>query len=413
MSRVEMDQDDLTAAADPSDPAPPSVQAESSGRTGALYRRFVGPLLLQDEGTDAEQLSRATLSVLAQASLRRHWPLVSGTLEGLAGELQRRDPRLQQTLFGCRFANPLGLAAGFDKNGVAAGLWDRFGFGFAELGTITWQAQPGNPRPRLFRLAAERAALNRMGFNNEGARGVKRILEQQLLPPPGQRPAVLGLNFGKSRLTSLDLAPDDYASSLELLAPLADYAVVNVSSPNTPGLRDLQEESLLRRLVERLRRLPACPPLLVKIAPDLEDDAIDAIARLAYEEGLAGIIAVNTSQDRLGLADRRLAATGRTLAEEAGGLSGRPLRGRALEVLRRLRATAGPALPLIGVGGIDSAPIAWERITAGASLVQVYTGWIYEGPELVPRILEGLIQQLDRHGLRTLAEAVGSGLPWR
>lgn len=402
-----MDQDDPTATAAPQ--APP----EPSGRTAALYRRFVEPLLRQDDGTDAEQLSRATLSALAQLSPRRDWPLVRGTLEGLAGELQRRDPRLQQTLFGCRFANPLGLAAGFDKNGVAAGIWDRFGFGFAELGTITWHPQPGNPRPRLFRLAAERAALNRMGFNNEGARAVKRILEQQALPPPGQRPAVLGLNFGKSRLASLELAPDDYASSLELLASLADYAVVNVSSPNTPGLRDLQEESQLRRLVERLRRLPACPPLLVKIAPDLEDDAIDAIARLAYEEGLAGIIAVNTSQDRLGLGERVLAATGLTLAEEAGGLSGRPLRARALEVLRRLRATAGPALPLIGVGGIDSAPIAWERITAGASLVQIYTGWIYEGPELVPRILEGLIQQLDRHGLRTIAEAVGSGLAWR
>jgi len=402
-----MDQDDLTAAADS------QASPEPSGRIGVLYRRFVEPLLRQDDGTDAEQLSQATLSALAQVSPRRNWPLMRGTLEGLAGELQRRDPRLQQTLFGCRFANPLGLAAGFDKNGVAAGLWDRFGFGFAELGTITWQAQAGNPRPRLFRLAAERAALNRMGFNNEGARAVKRILEKQALPPPGQRPAVLGLNFGKSRLTSLELAPDDYASSLELLASLADYAVVNVSSPNTPGLRDLQEESQLRRLVERLRRLPACPPLLVKIAPDLEDDAIDAIARLAYEEGLAGIIAVNTSQDRFGLGERLIAATGRSLAEEAGGLSGRPLRARALEVLRRLRATAGPALPLIGVGGIDSAPIAWERITAGASLVQIYTGWIYEGPELVPRILEGLIQQLDRHGLRTLTEAVGSGLPWR
>ncbi|MCX5948082.1 MAG: quinone-dependent dihydroorotate dehydrogenase [Cyanobacteria bacterium] len=408
MSRVEMDQDDLTVAAADFQ-APP----EPSGRIGVLYRRFVEPLLRQDDGTDAEQLSQATLSALGQVSPRRNWPLMRGTLEGLAGELQRRDPRLQQTLFGCRFANPLGLAAGFDKNGVAAGIWDRFGFGFAELGTITWQAQAGNPRPRLFRLAAERAALNRMGFNNEGARAVKRILEKQALPPPGQRPAVLGLNFGKSRLTSLELAPDDYASSLELLASLADYAVVNVSSPNTPGLRDLQEESQLRRLVERLRRLPACPPLLVKIAPDLEDDAIDAIARLAYEEGLAGIIAVNTSQERFGLGERLIAATGRSLAEEAGGLSGRPLRARALEVLRRLRATAGPALPLIGVGGIDSAPIAWERITAGASLVQIYTGWIYEGPELVPRILEGLIQQLDRHGLRTLTEAVGSGLPWR
>jgi dihydroorotate dehydrogenase len=370
-------------------------------------------LLRTDEGADAEQLSRISLGILGETALRRDWPVVRDALQGLALELQRRDPRLQQTLFGCRFANPVGLAAGFDKNGVAAALWDRFGFGFAELGTVTWEAQPGNPRPRLFRLAAERAALNRMGFNNEGARAVRRILERQKLPPPGQRPAVLGLNLGKSRLTSLQLAPDDYASSLELLAPLADYAVVNVSSPNTPGLRELQEESQLRRLVERLRRLPACPPLLVKIAPDLEDDAIDAIARLAYEEGLAGVIAVNTSQDRLGLGQRRLAATGRLLEEEAGGLSGRPLRQRALEVLRRLRATAGPALPLVGVGGIDGPQAAWERITAGASLVQIYTGWIYEGPILVPEILEGLVQQLERHGLATLAEAVGSGLPWR
>jgi dihydroorotate dehydrogenase len=242
---------------------------------------------------------------------------------------------------------------------------------------------------------------------------MRRTLERQQLPPPGRRPAVLGLNLGKSRLTPLDRASEDYAASLTLLAPLADYAVVNVSSPNTPGLRDLQEESLLRRLVERLRRLPACPPLLVKIAPDLEDDAIDAIARLAYEEGLAGVIAVNTSRDRLGLEKRVVARSGRSLTEEEGGLSGRPLRARALAVLRRLRATAGPALPLIGVGGIDSAEVAWERIAAGASLVQIYTGWIYEGPTLVPRILRGLSEQLDRQGLATLSEAVGCGQPWR
>jgi dihydroorotate dehydrogenase len=189
--------------------------------------------------------------------------------------------------------------------------------------------------------------------------------------------------------------------------------VINVSSPNTPGLRELQDERQLRRLVERLRRLPACPPLLVKIAPDLEDEAIDAIARLAYEEGLAGLIAVNTSLNRLGLEQRRLPQTGRSLAEEAGGLSGAPLRARALEVIRRLRVTAGPGLPLIGVGGIDSAEAAWERISAGASLIQLYTGWIYEGPELVPAILEGLSAQLDRHGFRQISEAVGSGAPWR
>ena len=393
----------------PSHPA----EGKAPGGTEALYRRFVGPLLTRDDGADAERLSRLTLTTLAQVALRRNWPLVRGTLEGLGAELQRRDPRLEQTLFGCRFPNPVGLAAGFDKNGVAAAVWDRFGFGFAELGTVTWYRQSGNPRPRLFRLATERAALNRMGFNNDGAEAMRRCLERQSLPPAGQRPAVLGINLGKSKLTSLERAPDDYASSLELLAPLADYAVVNVSSPNTPGLRDLQDETLLRRLVERLRRLPGCPPLLVKIAPDLEDDAIDAIARLAYEEGLAGVIAVNTSLDRLGLAERRLIQTGRLLAEEAGGLSGRPLRRRALEVLRRLRATAGPALPLIGVGGIDSPETAWERITAGASLVQLYTGWIYEGPDLVPAILEGLGRQIQLHGLASITDAVGTGLPWR
>jgi dihydroorotate dehydrogenase len=224
---------------------------------------------------------------------------------------------------------------------------------------------------------------------------------------------VLGINFGKSKLTPLEQAPDDYADSLECLAPWADYAVINVSSPNTPGLRDLQDSSQLRRLVERLRRLPSCPPLLVKIAPDLEDDAIDGIARLAYEEGLAGVIAVNTSLNRLGLDQRLIAQTGRTLAEEAGGLSGDPLRYRALEVIRRLRASAGPALPLIGVGGISSAEAAWERITAGASLVQLYTGWIFEGPDLVPRILEGLISQMDLHGFTHLTEAIGSGATWK
>jgi len=384
-----------------------------SDATAALYGRLLGPLLSQDEGADAEQLSQLALTALAQASLRRDWPLVQGALAGLASELRRSDPRLEQSLFGCRFANPVGLAAGFDKNGVAAGIWHQFGFGFAELGTITWHAQPGNPRPRLFRLAAEQAALNRMGFNNLGAKACSRLLERQRLQPPGQRPAVLGINLGKSKLTALEQAPDDYAASLEQLAPLADYAVINVSSPNTPGLRDLQDEVLLRRLVERLRRLPGCPPLLVKIAPDLEDDAIDAIARLAYQEGLAGVIAVNTSLDRLGLGQRRLSSTGRTLAEEAGGLSGAPLRHRALEVLRRLRATAGPALPLIGVGGIDSAEAAWERISAGASLVQVYTGWIYRGPALVPAILDGLSLQLERHGLGHIGEAVGTGLVWR
>ena len=390
------------------EPSPAKVYS-----TGELYRRWLGPILANDQGLDPEQLTQAALSALSQTSLRRDWPGVSAVLAAIALDLQRHDLRLEQVLFGCRFRNPVGLAAGFDKNGVAASIWERFGFGFAELGTVTWHGQTGNPRPRLFRLAAEQAALNRMGFNNNGAEVMRRTLEKQALPSPGQRPAVLGLNLGKSRITPLEQAPDDYALSLELLAPLADYAVINVSSPNTPGLRDLQDANQLRRLVERLRRLQGCPPLLVKIAPDLEDDAIDGLARLAYEEGLAGVIAVNTSLDRFGLDGRVLPKTGRTLAEEAGGLSGAPLRQRALEVLRRLRATAGPALPLIGVGGIDSPEAAWERISAGASLVQLYTGWIFKGPDLVPNILDGLIGQLDRHGFRHVSEAVGSGVPWQ
>ena len=380
---------------------------------GSLFRRWLAPVLANDEGLDPEQLSQAALNALAQASQRRDWPGVSAMLASVANDLQRRDLRLEQVLFGCRFSNPIGLAAGFDKNGVAAGIWDRFGFGFAELGTVTWHGQSGNPRPRLFRLAAEQAALNRMGFNNKGAEEMRRTLERQALAQPGQRPAVIGINLGKSRITSLELAPDDYASSLELLAPLADYAVINVSSPNTPGLRDLQDPNQLRRLVERLRRLPGCPPLLVKIAPDLEDEAIDGLARLAYEEGLAGVIAVNTSLDRLGLDQRVLAQTGRSLGQEAGGMSGAPLRDRALEVIRRLRITAGPSLPLIGVGGIDSPQAAWERITAGASLVQLYTGWIFKGPDLVPLVLEGLTNQLDRNGFSHITEAVGSGVPWQ
>lgn len=390
---------------------------ESSGSldvaTGGFYNALFGGLLSQDEGLDAEFLSQSVLATLGIVSRHRDWPGFSIALKAVAKDLQRRDPRLQQTLFGCSFSNPIGLAAGFDKNGVAAGIWDCFGFGFVELGTVTWHSQKGNPKPRLFRLAAEQAALNRMGFNNNGALAMHRTLSRQALPVPGRRPVVIGLNFGKSKVTSLEDAPDDYAMSLENLAPLADYAVINVSSPNTPGLRDLQDEAQLRRLVSRLRELQSCPPVLVKIAPDLDDESVDGVGRLAYEEGLAGVIAVNTSLDRFGLETRWLPQTGRTLGQEAGGLSGLPLRRRALEVLRRLRATAGPALPLIGVGGIDSAEAAWERITAGACLLQIYTGWIFKGPGLVPTILEGLLSQLDLHGFDNISDAVGSGVPWK
>jgi dihydroorotate dehydrogenase len=369
--------------------------------------------LARDTGVDAELLSELSLFALAQASRWRQLPPLRSSLNAIGQLLQRRDRRLEQTLFGCCFANPVGLAAGFDKNAVAAGLWHQFGFGFAELGSVTALAQPGNPRPRLFRLAAEQAALNRMGFNNRGATAVRGILEAQQLPPPGQRPLVLGLNIGKSKLAPLDQAAADYSACLAELVPLADYVVINVSSPNTPGLRQLQDATLLSQLLQELQAQSACPPLMVKIAPDLEDGAIDAVAKLALDLGLAAVIATNTSLDRLGLGERRLAQTGLSLAQEAGGLSGAPLRPRALAVLRRLRATAGPQLPLIGVGGIDSPEAAWERLAAGACLLQLYTGWIYQGPQLVPRILDGLLAQLQLHGLPNLAAAVGSELPWQ
>ncbi len=380
--------------------------------TGNVYQFFLKPILSNDEGIDAEQLTEIALASLGQLSLRRNWPDAQWLLQKLTKELQRTDIRLEQKLFGSNFINPIGLAAGFDKNGVGAGIWNYFGFGFAELGTVTWHPQKGNTRPRLFRLAAEQAALNRMGFNNDGAEKMLRTLERQQLKQPGQRSEVIGLNLGKSKITSIEKAPSDYAASLELLSPLADYAVINVSSPNTPQLRDLQSPENLRQLIKRLKELPNCPPLLVKIAPDLKNEAIAELADVAIEEGLSGLIAVNTSLDRLGLENRVLTYSGIPLEREAGGLSGAPLRSRAIEVIRQLHKRTGSHLPLIGVGGIGSPQDAWERITAGASLVQIYTGWIFQGPNLVPLILEGLLSQLEKHGFHNISQAIGSDAPW-
>ena len=236
-------------------------------------------------------------------------------------------------------------------------------------------------------------------------------LEKQSLPAMKDRRGILGINFGKSKIVSLADAPDDYALSLEKLACLADYAVINISSPNTPGLRELQETKNLSRLIDRLKNLKVCPPLLIKIAPDLTNSEIDKLAQLAIEKNLAGIIAVNTSINRLGLEKRILPQSGLPLQEESGGISGSPLRSRALEVIRRLHQN-NMNLPLIGVGGINSPEAAWERITAGAALVQIYTGWIFDGPSLIPKILEGLICQMERHGFRNISEAIGTEAPW-
>ena len=377
-----------------------------------LYQILLGNLLSQDEGIDAEILSNSALHAIQFASLNRNFPIFSNILSKASNDFQRNNTSLKQVLFGSQFKNPLGLAAGFDKNGVGAGLWSYLGFGFAELGTITWHAQKGNPKPRLFRIAKEKAALNRMGFNNEGAEKFLQTIEKQKIPAPGARSCVLGINLGKSKITPLQEAHKDYALSLELLAPISDYAVINVSSPNTPGLRSLQGTKQIKKLISTLKDLPNCPPLLVKIAPDLSNEAIDEIARVAMENGIDGIIAINTSLDRFDLKNLKI-KTGNTLGQENGGLSGLPLQKRGLEVIRRLRRSTDNDLPLIGVGGIHSARAAWERITAGASLVQIYTGWIFEGPNLVPDILDGLIQQMEKHGFRNIKEAIGSEEPWK
>ncbi len=384
----------------------------SNNKKNDLYNILLGQLLSQDEGIDAEILTNSALNAIKLASLNRNFPIISNILLKASNDFQRNSSSLNQIVFGSHFKNPLGLAAGFDKNGVGAGLWNYFGFGFAELGTITWHAQKGNPKPRLFRIAQEKAALNRMGFNNEGAEKFLKTLEKQQIPAPGNRPCVLGINLGKSKITPLDEAHKDYSLSLRLLAPLADYAVINVSSPNTPGLRSLQGTQQIKKLITTLKDISNCPPLLIKIAPDLSNEEIDEILRVAMENGIDGIIAINTSLNRFDLKNLRI-KTGNTLGQEKGGLSGLPLQQRGLEVIRRLRSGTNNDLPLIGVGGISSARAAWERIAAGASLVQVYTGWIFEGPNLVPDILDGLTLQMEKHGFRNIKEVIGSEEPWK
>jgi dihydroorotate dehydrogenase len=309
--------------------------------------------------------------------------------------LSPRDPILASTVFGVRFAAPLGLAAGFDKNGTGLAVWGALGFGYAEVGTVTAYAQPGNPRPRLFRLPADRALLNRMGFNNDGAAQLALRLARHHPDVP------IGVNIGKSKITPAVRAAEDYLASARLVGPLADFLVVNVSSPNTPGLRDLQAVDSLRPILTAVRDATTTP-VLVKIAPDLKDEDIDAIADLAVDLGLAGIVATNTTISRAGLATEGVDDLG------SGGVSGSPLADRSLEVLRRLYARVGGRLALISVGGIETAEDAWQRIVAGASLLQGYTGFIYGGGLWAKRIHDGIAARLHEGGFSTLADAVGS-----
>jgi dihydroorotate dehydrogenase len=311
--------------------------------------------------------------------------------------LAPRDPLLASTVFGVRFPGPLGLAAGFDKDGTGLHTWGALGFGFAEVGTVTAHQQPGNPRPRLFRLQADRALLNRMGFNNHGANQLAVRLRRTRADVP------VGVNIGKSKITPTEQAADDYRTSARLVGSLADFIVVNVSSPNTPGLRDLQAVHSLREILAGVQA-ETTTPVLVKIAPDLSDHEVDDIADLAVELGLAGIVATNTTISRDGLATPGVDALG------PGGVSGHPVAKRSLEVLARLYARVGGRLALISVGGIESADDAWQRITAGANLLQGYTGFVYGGGTWAKDIHDGIAKRLREGGFGSLADAVGSAV---
>ena len=385
---------------------------DQKGIFNNIYKNLVTPILKKDTGIDAEYLTNFSLSLLTFSSNNRNWPLISRVIKILNQEFCVVDKRLHQKICGIDFCNPVGLAAGFDKNGNAANIWKDFGFGFAELGTVTKFAQSGNPKPRLFRLAKEQAALNRMGFNNNGAENlVKNFLKQNVDLKKHRKNNCLGINFGKSKITSLSKATEDYLTSLKLLIPYCDYAVINVSSPNTEGLRKLQDPILLKELLREVKNLDNCPPLFVKIAPDLSYKDIEDICQLILDENIDGIIATNTSLDRLGFEQRKIKQTGLLLSEENGGLSGKPLQRKANQIISQIH-NIDNNINLIGVGGIDSPKSAWERICSGASLVQIYTGWIYKGPQLVPNILNGIIKQINIHQLSNVREAIGSNLEW-
>lgn len=359
---------------------------------GSLYRSALRPALFS---LDAERAHELTLDALALA--QRYAPL-RGALRAAFGV--EDDGSLAVELFGRRFPTPFGVAAGLDKGAVAYNALGALGFSFVEVGTVTEHPQPGNPRPRLFRLPADGAVINRMGFNNPGCEAASRALAAH--PPDG---VIVGVNLGKSKVTPLVDAPSDYAASARALAPYADYAVINVSSPNTPGLRSLQSVDALVGIVRAVR--PALSdrgvPLLVKIAPDLADEDIDAVVDLALAEGLAGLVATNTTLRRDGL--RTPAEVVRSLGD--GGLSGEPLRSRSREVVARIFSRAGRSLPVIGVGGVSSADDAWDMVEAGASLVQVYTGFIYRGPTMASELTEGMRARLRSSGAGSLSAVVG------
>ena len=361
-----------------------------------LYRSLLRPLLFRLPPETAHDLALSSLSFSPKFTQK------------LLAERYQRSPFGILRRFGLTFSNPVGLAAGFDKNGIALESLAALGFGFIEAGTVTYYAQPGNERPRLFRLPLDRALINRAGFNNLGAAAfVERVKQTRI-------DCVLGVSIGKSREVALEDAVADYLKSFEVVYPVADYVAINVSSPNTPGLRELQNTDQLEQLLGALQqrndelaqradgRGPL--PLLVKLAPDLDDAALQDIVRVVLKHKVAGLIATNTTVARDSLRTNRaeVAACGE------GGLSGAPLLRRATQMIAKLHTMTDGSLPLIGVGGIFTAEDAWEMISAGASLLQIYTGFIYEGPGIAARINDGLRRIVSSQGFVSFDEAVGS-----
>lgn len=363
-----------------------------------LYRSLLRRLLFRLPPETAHELA---LKTLASAPRLSKFFAGSSANEIPFGKLER---------FGLNFSNPVGLAAGFDKDGIALSGLAALGFGFIEAGTVTFHPQPGNERPRLFRLPEDQALINRAGFNNKGA----AVLAQRVATAGRQRGEyVLGVSIGKSKVARLDEAIEDYLQSFTIVYPVADYVAVNVSSPNTPGLRDLQQASQLEALLTALQqrnkelskqhKLGKELPLLVKLSPDIAVADLEEIAEVARKTSIAGIIATNTTISREGL---------KSSAEEIqacgdGGLSGLPLREPSNRMISRLYKLTAGKIPLIGVGGIFTAQDAFEKVCAGASLIQLYTGFIYQGPGIVADINKGLQETIEREGMRTLDEAVG------
>ena len=365
----------------------------------ALYRTLLRPLLFAQE---SEKIHNRTIKAMAWAGGH---PSVCKMLS-----LFYSTADLPVELFGLKFPNPVGLAAGMDKAAAAVPVWAALGFGFTELGGVTRHPQPGNPAPRMFRVVIDRALINRMGFNNPGADAMAARLAEW--KNGGRWPKhPVGINLGKSKITPLEEAAEDYVYSFKTLWSYADFFVVNVSSPNTPNLRQLQDKAALDEILTRLEEAnkalaggATTKPILVKVAPDLSLEALDEILELAGPRQIAGIVATNTTITRPESSE----PSAQTIYAESGGLSGRPLAARSTEVIRHIYRQTKGKLPIIGVGGILDSDDAWEKIAAGASLLQVYTGLVYEGPGLVREITDGLRARLKLGGFTTLREAVGS-----